>query len=87
MDTNTILEMRNIKKNFDDLEVLKDISLSVQRGEVLAIIGPSGSGKSSVVQAGLIPARLEGAVGLPGVNLVLLLVVDQAHNRHVTPCV
>ena len=38
------LEMNHIKKHFDDLEVLKDISLKVEEGQVVAIIGPSGSG-------------------------------------------
>ena len=50
MDGNTILEMRNITKKFDDLEVLRDISLSVSKGQVLAIIGPSGSGKSTLLR-------------------------------------
>ncbi|MDY5955880.1 MAG: amino acid ABC transporter ATP-binding protein [Frisingicoccus sp.] len=45
-----LLEMNHIKKEFGDLEVLKDISLTVNEGEVLSIIGPSGSGKSTLLR-------------------------------------
>ena len=45
-----VLEMKNIKKSFGDVEVLKDISLAVDTSEVVSIIGPSGSGKSTLLR-------------------------------------
>ncbi|MBR1609879.1 MAG: amino acid ABC transporter ATP-binding protein [Methanobrevibacter sp.] len=46
----SLLEIKNLKKSFGDNVVLKDISFSVEKGEVLSIIGPSGSGKSTLLR-------------------------------------
>ena len=46
----SLLEVKNLKKSFDDNIVLKGISFNVEQGEVLSIIGPSGSGKSTLLR-------------------------------------
>lgn len=45
-----MVKVEHLKKNFGDLEVLRDINLTVKEGEKLVIIGPSGSGKSTFIR-------------------------------------
>lgn len=46
-----MIELRHVEKHYGDLHVLRDISLSVRKGEVVVIIGPSGSGKSTLCRS------------------------------------
>lgn len=55
-----LLEIQNMKKTFDDLEVIRDISLSVKKGEVVSIIGPSGSGKSTLLRCATMLENMDG---------------------------
>ncbi len=48
--TDSKISVKNLKKNFGALEVLKDINLEVSEGEVVVLLGPSGSGKSTLLR-------------------------------------
>ena len=56
----SILGIRNLRKSFGTLDVLRDISLSVERGNVVSVIGPSGSGKSTLLRCATFLERAEG---------------------------
>ena len=47
-DNRPLVELTHVEKHYGDLHVLKDINLTVRKGEVLVIVGPSGSGKSTM---------------------------------------
>lgn len=66
----SLIEVRNVRKGFDGLEVLKDISFSVNRGEVVCLIGASGSGKSTMLRCiNLLEDIDEGTVTVLGQNI------------------
>ncbi len=58
MDTNVIISIKNLSKSFGDNEVLKDVNLTVNKGEGLVVLGRSGSGKSVTIKClvGLVEA-------------------------------
>lgn len=55
-----LLLLERARKSFGDTEVLKDITLSVRKGEVVAIIGPSGGGKSTLLRCATLLETLDG---------------------------
>ena len=69
--TETILEIKNLKKSYGENEVLKDISLTVHKGEVISIIGSSGSGKSTFLRSiNLLETPTGGQIFYRGKNVL-----------------
>jgi ABC-type polar amino acid transport system ATPase subunit len=70
MTSNLAIETVDLKKNFGSLEVLKGISLTVKKKEVVCVIGPSGSGKSTFLRClNLLEKPTSGSVFIDGVDI------------------
>lgn len=66
-----MLEVRNLRKCYGDLEVISDISFDVNEGEVLSVIGPSGSGKSTMLRCiNQLEKITSGTVCVCGENMI-----------------
>lgn len=81
-----MLKIEHLSVAYDSLRVLRDISLDVQSGEVMALVGPNGGGKSTLVRAvsGVVPIQ-NGAVLIDGKSLAQLSTAQRARYLAVVP--
>ncbi len=69
-DKKIILQVKNLKRSFDDLLVFEDVSFNLYQGEVVALIGESGSGKSTILHSiGLLDVIEKGEIVIDGQDL------------------
>ena len=81
-----MIEVRNIHKSFDSLQVLKGVDLTVEKGEIVSIIGKSGAGKTTLLQIiGTLDMPDSGSVVIDGVDVFSLKEKELAdfRNRHI----
>lgn len=78
-----MIDVINLRKSYGDLEVLKDITVTINEGERVAIIGPSGSGKSTFLRClNCMEDPTSGAIIFEGVNIADMKVDINIHRRH-----
>ena len=78
-----MIEIRNIEKSYDSLQVLKGISLDIVPGEVVSIVGPSGAGKTTLLQIiGSLDRPNSGQVKYDGTDIFALKESHLAHFRN-----
>ena len=66
-----MINVENLSKNFGDLKVLKNISTTINKGEIISIIGPSGSGKSTFLRCiNKLEEPTEGHIYIDGMDLM-----------------
>lgn len=81
-----MIEVKNIHKSFGTLEVLKGVTLTVEKGEIVSIIGKSGAGKTTLLQIiGTLDKPNEGKVIIDGVDVFALKEKELAdfRNKHI----
>ena len=83
MQTDSMIQLHGITKSFGSLQVLRGIDLQVNRGEVVAIVGPSGAGKTTLLQImGTLDRPDEGEVIIDGENVSRISATKSAHFRN-----
>ena len=66
-----MIKVEHLSKTFGDLAVLKDITTEINKGEVVSIIGPSGTGKSTLLRClNLLEHPSGGSIQIDGVNIL-----------------
>lgn len=81
-----MIEIKNIRKSFGELEVLKGIDLTIDKGEVVSIVGPSGAGKTTLLQIiGTLDYPDSGSVCFDNIDVTKLSQKKLAdfRNRHI----
>ena len=78
-----MIDVINLKKNFGDVEVLKGIDLTINKGDIVAVIGPSGSGKSTFLRClNCMEDPNSGQIIFNGVDIADMSVDINIHRRH-----
>ena len=81
-----MIDIKDIKKSFGTLNVLKGISLHIDKGEVVSIVGPSGAGKTTLLQIiGTLDKADEGEISIDGVNISTMNKnkLSEFRNKHI----
>ena len=78
-----MIDVINLRKNFEDLEVLKGIDITINKGDIVAVIGPSGSGKSTFLRClNCMEDPSGGSIVFKGVDIADMSVDINVHRRH-----
>ena len=78
-----MIEVINLRKSFDGTDVLKDINITINKGDIVAVLGPSGSGKSTFLRClNCMEDPTGGSIIFNGVDIADMKVDINVHRRH-----
>lgn len=78
-----MIEVKNVYKSFGDLTVLQGVNLTIEKGQIVSIVGKSGAGKTTLLQIiGTLDRPSSGQVLIDGVDVLTMHEKEQAHFRN-----